>query len=78
MKPAHCLLCLAIIVGMSSGAQAEILSPAFADPEIQAGSPASADPSFNSSVERGLANLTQLQCSMLSLMLLNPSPCAMP
>ena len=33
------------------------------------------DPGFAADVERGLADLTRLQCSLLGLVLINSQPC---
>lgn len=78
MRRHSCLLVLAMVLGSATAAQAETLPPPLALPETQASAAPPPEPSFNSDVERSLADLTQLQCSMLSLLLLNPKPCAMP
>ncbi|MEB3172859.1 MAG: hypothetical protein VKL97_03240 [Cyanobacteriota bacterium] len=71
-------LILALLLGSASAAQAEELPPPLAMPEAQTTAAPAAEPSFNSDVERSLAQLTELQCSMLSLFLLTPKPCATP
>ncbi|MFZ9621372.1 MAG: hypothetical protein ACO289_09235 [Prochlorococcaceae cyanobacterium] len=78
MRRQSCVLMLAMVLGSGAAAQAESLPPPLALPEVQTSAAPPVEPSFNSDVERSLADLTQLQCSMLSLLLLNPKPCAMP
>lgn len=72
------LLLVALLLGMVGAARADTLPVPLESSDsgsIARVSSVPADPSFNSDVERSLSDLTKLQCSMLSLMLLNPQPC---
>ena len=67
-----------LVLGAAGPAFAEPVAPPFMSAEVQTSASPQTEPSFNSDVERSLADLTQLQCSMLGNVLLNPKPCSMP
>lgn len=78
MKRIPLLLVLSVVLGTAGAARADSLATPIAPQGASVSANPLAEPGFNSDVERGLSDLTRLQCSMLSVLLLNPRPCAMP